>query len=300
MIINKRNNGNATITLYDDGTRHIEFEDEIQLDEPLNIDIRVMTKCPFGRNPMTGRAVCSFCHESAITNGAECDYEDLKWRLAELSPGTELAIGANEITDKLVNFLAWAKDYGFVCNVTVNQMILYSDHLVVRKLIDNGYIKGLGISYRKMERNIPKNLLDYENTVVHVIVGIDTIAEVRDLKKQGVKKILCLGEKDFGFNKGNVNLGSLSHLNWYWWVRKLMDEFDVVSFDNLALEQLNLKRFFTDENWEIFNNGEHSMYINAVDGYYAPSSRSNEKIDWDETNIKDFFKKNEKNLVITK
>jgi hypothetical protein len=73
----------------------------------------------------------------------------------------------------------------------------------------------------------------------------------------------------------------------------LFNKFDVVSFDNLALEQLKINRFFTDENWSIFNNGEHSFYINAVDGYFSPSSRNPDKTDWNDITIKEYFKKRE-------
>jgi hypothetical protein len=42
--------------------------------------------------------------------------------------------------------------------------------------------------------------------------------------------------------------------------------------------------------WDEFNQGEHSFYINAVDNYFAPSSRSNEKTNWNEVSIEDYFK----------
>ena len=77
---------------------------------------------------------------------------------------------------------------------------------------------------------------------------------------------------------------------WYWWIKKLIDTKDVVSFDNLALEQLNIKRFLTDDKWEEFNQGEHSFYINAVEKYFAPSSRNGNKTDWSKTTIQDYFK----------
>lgn len=64
-----------------------------------------------------------------------------------------------------------------------------------------------------------------------------------------------------------------------------------MSFDNLALEQLKIKRFFLDEKeWNTTYQGEHSFYINAVDGYFAPSSRSYYKVGFDKTIIQDFFK----------
>jgi hypothetical protein len=38
------NNGNAMIELHGDGTRVIQFENTLELDYPLNIDIRVKHK----------------------------------------------------------------------------------------------------------------------------------------------------------------------------------------------------------------------------------------------------------------
>lgn len=70
-LLNKYNNGNCTIEIYSDGTRITEWPDNepLKLEYPLNVDIRLMTKCPYGLNPKTGKAVCSFCHESATRDG---------------------------------------------------------------------------------------------------------------------------------------------------------------------------------------------------------------------------------------
>lgn len=284
-------NGNASIELREDGTRIIQFEDELQLDYPLNIDIRVQTQCSFGLNPTTGKSVCGFCHEAATTDGKECDYNKLEEILSDLPRGIELAIGSNNFTDDLYQFLIWCKLKGYVCNVTINQGHINRDMFLLRQAINYGYIKGLGVSYRKsLKWDIPQEIIDYDNTVFHVIAGIDSIEDVLKLKDRGVKKLLCLGEKDFGLNTGKVDLSSQSHREWYWWVRKLFDVFDVVSFDNLALEQLNIRRFLINEMWEEFNQGEHSFYINSVEGYFAPSSRSADKTEWNKMTIKDYFK----------
>jgi hypothetical protein len=79
------------------------------------------------------------------------------------------------------------------------------------------------------------------------------------------------------------------HKEWYWWVHKLFTVYDVVSFDNLALEQLNIRRFFSQDNWEIFNQGEHSFFVDSVNGFYYPSSRSYDKVDWSTISAKDYF-----------
>lgn len=295
--MNKYINGNSIVELFEDGTRVIQFEDQLQLDYPLNIDIRVSSKCAFGYNPKTGKAFCDFCHESARTDGNECDYEKLKEKLIGLPRGIELAIGANNITLNLVGFISWCKLNGYIVNLTVNQGHVRRDSSYLYTLIDRQLIKGLGVSHRSsLKWDIPDFILNYKNTVFHVIAGIDSIDDVLSLKDKGVKKVLVLGEKNFGFNEGKVDLTTRNHREWYWWVGKMFDTFDVTSFDNLALEQLNMKRFFSDENWEIFNQGEHSFYLNAVEQYFAPSSRSNVKTDWNMYSLKEYFH----NLELTK
>jgi hypothetical protein len=291
-LIAKYRNGNASVELHNDGTRVITTPDpSFQFEYPLNLDIRVSTRCLFGRNPKTGKGVCEFCHESATTTGVECDYEELKATLDELPKGIELAVGCNDLTDGLEEFIIWCGHRGFIVSLTVNQGHLMRYYEGLDSLITNGFIKGLGISYRReLKWTIPDHFLNYENTVFHTIAGIDDFNDVLSLKDRGVKKILILGEKDFGFNEGKVDLKSQSHKEWFWWVSKLFTEFDAVSFDNLALEQLRLSRFFTEEQWEEFNQGEYSFYINAVDKTFAPSSRSKDIITWNNISIREYFK----------
>lgn len=267
-------NGNAQIKIYSDGTRIIEAPDRLNLEYPLNIDIRVSTRCAFGRNPATGRAVCDFCHESATTDGTDADLNALFDTLYGLPAGIELAVGCNQVTHDLVSFFEKCKTQGWIINCTVNQGLIRRDQVKIQYLIDTGCIRGLGISYRRNVANIPQSFLDYANTVVHVIAGIDTIEEIKALADQGVRKILVLGEKDFGFNKGCVKLTTENHRSWYRRVHELFKLFEVVSFDNLALEQLNVRRFVI--NWAETYQHEYSFYINAVDQYFAPSSRSDD------------------------
>ena len=288
----KYENGNATVELFDDGTRVITSPDSsFEFEYPLNLDIRVSTKCSFGRNPKTQEGICDFCHESAKTDGVECDYKELMSTLEELPEGIELAIGSNEFTAGLYEFILWCGLQGYIVNLTVNQGHLKRDLEGLKMITEQGFVKGLGISYRsELKWDIPEYFLNYENTVFHVITGIDLINDVKSLSERGVKKILVLGEKDFGFNEGNVDLDRKEHKEWFWWISKLFDIFDTVSFDNLALEQLDMRRFFSQEQWDEFNQGEYSFYINAVEKYFAPSSRSSDITTWTNISIREYFK----------
>ena len=68
----------------------------------------------------------------------------------------------------------------------------------------------------------------------------------------------------------------------------------LVSFDNLAIEQLNIKRFFTEEGWNMFYQGDDfslSMYIDAVEQKFAPTSRSSERKSFNDYSLKRYFQK---------
>lgn len=282
-------NGNSNIEIYKDGTRVINFDGKLVLDYPLNIDIRVSTACSLGYNSRTKTAICNFCHESANVDGKECDYNELKNKLKGLPRGIELAIGGNKLTTGLTDFLYWSKKQGYINNLTVNHLHINKNDFLLKMYLKEQIIHGLGISYRnEYPINFDSFFIEHPNVVLHVIAGID---DVDDVISTPFNKILVLGYKTFGFGvdfySNNVKT---SIQQWYWYVKKVIDNKKIVSFDNLALEQLNIKRFFTEDMWNEFNQGEHSFYINAVEKYFSPSSRNLSKINWNETTIMDYFK----------
>lgn len=291
----KYRNGNASVWLdLQDGTRIIEYPDNepLTLQTPLNIDIRVSTQCPYGYNVETQKSTCAFCHESALVDGQECDYASLLRVLtdAQLPRGTEIALGVNQITDDLMQFVKNLWKLGLVVNITMNERYIleYGDTRLKQLL---PYVFGLGISYRSLQGclSLPDWMAEYPHTVIHVINGIDDFDDVKEL---GVKyrKLLILGEKDFGFNRGKVDLNTPSHKQWKSNVMQLTRIFDIVSFDNLGLQQLEIRGKITDEEYKSFYQGEHSMYINAVEQYFAPSSRTRNNIKrFDETDLRSYF-----------
>lgn len=293
-MIYQYKNGNTQVSLYKDGTRTLEFDSKIKLNFPLNIDIRVSTKCSFGQKPDGSFVLCSFCHEEAKTDGFNCDYNLLKDKLTGLPKGIELAIGCNEFTVELYDFLVWARKQDYVCNLTVNQGHISRDYLLLQTAIQEQLVYGVGISYRSsLPFKIPSQLLQYDHLVIHCIAGIDTVEDILSLRKHDIRNILILGEKDFGFNKGLVNKQDLNP--WIWNLGLLINTFDKVSFDNLALEQLSVKRLFLNEDeFNTFNQGEESIYIDAPNKIFALSSRSFYRKNWDLMTLKEFYLKSRK------
>lgn len=291
----KYRNGNAVVTLdLRDGTRIIEYPDNepLTLETPLNIDIRVSTQCPYGYNMETQKSTCAFCHESALVSGVECHYGILQKILmdAKLPRGTEIALGVNEVTDNLIQFVKNLYRIGLVVNITMNERYIteFGDTRLKEMM---PYVFGLGISYRSLQGclSLPDWIADYPHTVIHVINGID---DFDDIKELGIKyrKLLVLGEKDFGFNRGKVNLDTPRHKQWKSNIMQLTKIFDIVSFDNLGLQQLEIRGKITDEEYKSFYQGEHSIYINAVEQYFAPSSRTRNNIKhFGETDLRSYF-----------
>lgn len=302
MLKAQYQNGNAEIELFHDGSRIISYPDDepLKLNYPLNIDIRLSNRCPLGWNPKTQKATCSFCHESARTDGEFADLSVLQEILDKQIPpnmAIELAVGVNEMCSEIRDFFMWANQRGFVINATVNQLTVSSQRnstQMVLDLIHQQVISGLGLSFRSLDHfhKIPSEIIAYPHTVVHVIAGIDNIDEIKALSKHGVKKILVLGEKNFGFNTHYFHDESRLQNRQIWLQRisELFPLFDVISFDNLGVEQMQMKRFFKQEaDWNTLYQGEHSFYINAVEQYFSPSSRNSMKIPFHKMTIADFF-----------
>jgi hypothetical protein len=283
-------NGNLHIKLESNGSRTIGcFEDKLVPNYPLNIDIRVSTSCSFANT------LCkNFCHESAVVKGKDCDYEVLKSKLRGLPKGIELAIGCNKLTIELYKFLEWCNEQEYVANLTINQGHLSRDLAMLLLAIDNNLVQGIGISYRsELPFNIPKQLLEYEHVVFNVIIGIDNFNDVTNLSTKGVKRLVVLGMKDFGnyLNKADYSNNNLQYKEWIWNISKWFGNdapFDNISFDNLAVEQLQMKRLLSTEQYNSFYNYEFSMYIDAANQIYRPSSRDSNFVEWN-TSALEYF-----------
>jgi hypothetical protein len=191
-------NGNVDITIFDDGTKIMEFDEKnpVIFDFPTSIDIKITNWCD--KN-------CRFCHEKSTVDGKHGDLDALKIVLSELSGSQEFACGGgNPLSHPhLVSFLEWCKEKHFIPSITVNFGHVNRDFYLIKELLDRQLIYGLGIS-------IPSNGIDkctekekyvlkYQHAVMHLIVGIHDPTIINDLHSRfGIRKFLLLGYKEFG------------------------------------------------------------------------------------------------------
>lgn len=281
----KYRNGNVTVMLdLDNGTK-IRYctEDEMKPEYPESMDIKITNCC----NGVNG-SVCAWCHERSYPEGKHGDIMNTKF-IDTLHPYTELAIGGGNVLlhPDFVPFLEKCKSLQLIPSVTVHQKHFMDNVDFLKKLYDKKLIYGLGVSlWNVNDIDIGYKLIDaldmFPNAVIHVINGIVTVDELHMLSHMGLK-ILMLGYKQFGRGIGFYD--NCSHEVEYH-KKQLYDElpymiddnwFDVISFDNLAIEQLDVKRLLDDETWNMFycgDDGEHTMYVDLVKNEFAKSSTS--------------------------
>lgn len=201
----------------------------------------------------------------------------------------------------LIPFLEKCKSKGWISNITVNQKHLTEYDELLTELVVRDLIKGVGISVSKTFEGVELKWKSYEHTVLHLIAGVHEYKIIETLVKIGFNKFLILGYKQFGrginyYDKDSKKIEQ-NLKEWKMYIPKYLNSC-VLSFDNLSIEQLEIKRFFDKTQWDSFYMGDdftHSMYIDAVKEEYAPTSRSDDRKAFTETTLHNFFKKHDKN-----
>ena len=281
-------NGNYSVILLNDGTKIRETnEDEFIPSFAENCDCNITDKCDGG---------CPFCYEGCTPNGKHGDILNYKF-LDTLHPYTELAINGNDMSHPdLIPFLEKLKEKKVIANITVNQIHFERHQDMIRDLVDKGLIYGLGISLNNPTEKFISLVKQYPNAVIHVINGILSPSDVGMLADNNLK-ILILGYKLLrrGINyytTDHENIDCLQH-----WLKENLEEmlnhFNVISFDNLAIEQLDVNRLMSEEDWNEFymgDDGNYTFYLDLVEGNFGKNSLATDRYPIMD-NIDDMFQK---------
>jgi len=272
-FIGKVKNGNYWKCIADDGTV-IKYNklDNLTPDYPDSFDYKITNKCNMG---------CPFCHENSKPDGLHGDIMNDKF-IETLLPYTEIAVGGGNPLEHpdLDKFLKKCKSLKLIPNMTVNQKHFMQDYDRIKKLADNKLIYGIGVSLTNPdEKGFIEKVQSLPNAVIHVINGVHSIDTMKKLYDKNLK-VLVLGYKDFrrGENYHN-NLVDTIKQNIYNELPELVKHFATVSFDNLALKQLDCRRLVNDKEWEesyLGADGTHTLFIDSVAKTYSTSSTTPE------------------------
>ena len=285
-ILGQYKNGNYHVTILSDGTKIRRTEEDEFIPEFLeNADVKITDKCSQG---------CPFCYEGCTSKGEHSHLMNEDGTFGQhwmytLHPYTELAINGNDLDHPdLDKFLLKMQEMKIVVNVTVNQNQFMKHLDYLKYLTDKKMIYGLGVSLINTDDDFLDELQKFPNAVIHTIAGIlDEPNIVRLCERKNVK-VLILGYKNLGrgitFRKERIcddkfdliqfHIDNLSRR----WLKELVNNCKVVSFDNLAIEQLHVKEvlFKGKENeWDEFymgDDGNFTLYIDAVNQTFAKNS----------------------------
>jgi organic radical activating enzyme len=273
-------NGGYEVSIFTDGTKmRVERDASVGPVHPEQMDLKITDWCDAG---------CFWCHEKSTKRGAHGDIGAMLKLLSDLPAGVEIAIGGGDPLshpefDRLVLGL---RDMGLIPSVTVNGRHIDRHRAQLERLIAQKAVYGVGISFFD---KIPD--WDYEHKVIHMIAGVDDPAALDDASRQ---KILVLGYKNFGrgtkFKEKHAEAVEKNIAQWYRELLWIAREHHV-SFDTLAIKQLNPKRLFKSP--ELYDRrymgdeGQFSMYVDGVLGQFSVSSYSKQRFEW--TDINDMF-----------
>lgn len=243
---------------------------------------------------------CAFCHENSVVDGLHGNINHPI--LSMLHPGQEIAIGGGNIFEHpdFEEFLIRLKDLKVISNITVNQHHIEIEENLnkVCKWQKEKLVYGVGISYNGSVDSLKKVIKSFyipENAVIHTIAGIHNLEPL--VSKE--LKVLILGHKSIRRGKDFINCHGAT-------IRKkiaeleakipeYLESFKVLSFDNLALEQLNIKKYVSPEDWKAHymgDDGSFTMYIDLVKEEFAKNSTSVDRYNLnDYRSIEEIFNK---------
>lgn len=280
-ILGEYDNGNYHVTIYEDGTKVRETFDEnateFIAEYPECMDVKITNRCDKG---------CHACHEDSTIDGKHGEILTAKF-WDTLKPYTEIAVGGGDPLSHpdLVHFLLKLKRLNLIPNMTVNQVHFLKNWAFLKFLCEEKLIYGLGVSLVEPTDEFIEKIKEFPNAVIHVINGIVRKDQLERLANQDLK-VLILGYKEF--RRGVTYLEThkvkveVSKITLYDYLPEMLNKFKVVSFDNLALEQLEVKRLLTEEEWNEFymgNDGKYTMYIDLVKEQFALCSVAEERFD---------------------
>lgn len=274
IVCYKNGNYNVVIDL-DNGTKiRYNKEDKLIPDRPESMDVTISKYCEMG---------CPFCYAGCSKNGKEADIMTHSF-IDNLPPYTELALNGNEpLHTDLIPFLGKCRNLKLIPSLTVNQYTFMKNVELLRELSNNKMIYGIGVSLTNPNEEFIETIKTFPNAVIHTIAGITELNEYMSLAHNGLK-ILVLGYKTVGRGKEWFDFdsdGITMRINGFKSdVEKMIDEnwFDVISFDNLALEQLEIKRLMSEDEWKrtyMGDDGFATFYVDLVEKNFYKNSMSN-------------------------
>ena len=235
------------------------------------------------------------CYEGCTANGKHGDLFKYPF-INTLHAYTELALNGNDLDHPdIEKFLEFLKEKKVFANITVNQNQFFANYDRIKDWQEKKMVYGIGVSLQNATDELIEKMNSIPNTVLHTIVGILSEADIMKLKDHNIK-ILFLGYKQLqrGVNYLNSHNDEINKNKQYVYdnLSDITNWFKVVSFDNLAIEQLDVKRIVPENEWEEFymgDDGGYTFYIDMVKGEFSKNSIAQDRYPIGEKTIDEMF-----------
>ena len=235
------------------------------------------------------------CYEGCTANGKHGDLFKYPF-INTLHAYTELALNGNDLDHPdIEKFLEFLKEKKVFANITVNQNQFFANYDRIKDWQEKKMVYGIGVSLQNATDELIEKMNSIPNTVLHTIVGILSEDDIMKLKDHGIK-ILLLGYKQLqrGVNYLNSHNDEVNKNKQYVYdnLCDITNWFKVVSFDNLAIEQLDVKRIVPENEWEEFymgDDGGYTFYIDMVKGEFSKNSIAQDRYPIGEKTIDEMF-----------
>lgn len=267
-------NGNYDVTIFEDGTKIRETEEDDFIPAfSESIDLKITDRCDGG---------CPMCYEGCTAKGKHGDLNAPF--LDTLHPYTEVAINGNDLSHPdLLRFLTRMKNQKVFVNMTVNQKHFERSYSIIKHYKDSNLIHGIGISLENATTSFVDLAKTLNDVVIHTIAGVTKPSEYMRLYGEGFK-ILVLGYKIKGRGVDYYNEHSKEIIENILWLHenldKLKDGFKIISFDNLAVNQLPVKDLVSEEIWNecyMGDDGQFTFYVDLVNGKFGKNSMTSDE-----------------------
>ena len=279
-------NGNYLYAHASNNTAHLKFRyvpDGVKPEPiyPEAMDVKITDKC---------FAMCPFCYEGSTPDGKHADIKNvLRFIMSIKGKVGEIAIGGgNPLLYPYLDDVLSVSIPDIEVNITARD-VDWLEFLDAER-IDNRYIMrigfGVSVTTPKKATEFYKKLASANfgattpQVVYHVINGVHSTRTVKKLIEEHYNVtntapiILILGFKKSGRGASFEPRKPID-------VEELMQEKVILQFDDLALEQLNIREKVSDDYWALMyqgKDGDYTMFVDLVEMKFAKNSYNSIRI----------------------
>lgn len=285
-------NGNYNVLLNTTNGTKIRYNelDNFSPSRPESMDVKISNDCEHG---------CVFCHEMSYSGGALAQLSAIEQFANTLPYYIEIALGGGNLMKNIEHTEACLKifkQHKAIVSITIRQDDFVKNINIIDRWLHQKLIYGIGISLLNVTDNRFWNLYShYKTAVIHTIAGLLTINDIYYLMQHHAR-ILILGYKQVGrginyYDKNKLDIESnINYLRTH--INRIIDATELCSFDNLALDQLNVQEQIPRDTWDTYymgDDGSTTFYIDLVTMEYAKSSSSLERYSIDNIDCSAMF-----------